>query len=166
MNMLGILLTASTLLTTAEGSEPTRSERVHEAFNNLRSDNLEILDGFYHPEVRFSDPLADIEGIDRVKDYYARMYANVQEIRFEFNDEYVAGDVHTFTWTLHLKAKGLNRGKPYTVDGVSIIEFGKDDLVVRHRDFLDIGALVYERAPIVRFFVKRAKNRLEPEPSK
>ena len=48
----------------------------------------------------------------------------------------------------------------WSYEGVSIIEFNEDDLVIRHSDYFDVGAMVYERVPVVRALVKFVKNKL------
>ncbi|MCC6143617.1 MAG: nuclear transport factor 2 family protein [Candidatus Hydrogenedentes bacterium] len=137
-----------------------RSKRIEWAFNTLTRDNLEILDEFYAPDVHFEDPLGAIEGLAKLKAYYAGMYENVQEIHFDFKDEVAQGDTHVVVWMMRMKVKGLNKGEEVTVDGNSVIRFNDDDLVSYHRDYFDVGAMVYEHVPVVRFLVKKIKNRL------
>jgi len=47
------------------------------------------------------------------------------------------------------------------LDGISVIRFDEEDLVVYHRDYFDVGAMVYEHVPVVRFFVRQVKKRLQ-----
>jgi SnoaL-like domain len=131
-----------------------RIERIATAFNALNKDNMHILDGFYHADVLFEDPLGRIEGLPDLKDYYAQMYENVQSIGFGFTNQIVDGDTHVAVWTMRMRAKGLNKGSEVILDGISLIRFGENDLVVYHRDYFDVGAMVYEQVPVVRFFVR------------
>ena len=142
------------------GVDAARAERIYEVFNALGPDNIELLDAFYDADVRFVDPVGEREGLDDLKEYYADLYANVESIGFEFTSHVVEGDLHVVEWTMDIELRKLNRGKPYTVEGCSFIEFGENDRVVYHRDYFDLGELVYERAPIVRFFVTQVKMRL------
>ncbi len=146
--------------TQKENTMATRSERIVTAFNELTADNLEILDGFYAPDVHFVDPLGEMHGLDALKDYYEGMYRNVQEIRFDFHDEVQQGDRHVVFWTMYARIKGLNKGREIALEGNSIITFNNDDLVAYHRDFFDVGAMVYEHVPIIGALVRRVKNRL------
>lgn len=130
-------------------------------FNALNKDNMEILDGFYHPEVVFEDPLGRIEGLPALKAYYKGLYKNVQAIRFDFTGHLSEGDTHVAVWTMHMVAPGLNRGREVVLDGNSVLRFGEEGLVAYHRDYFDVGAMVYEHVPVVGFLVRQVKSRLQ-----
>jgi ketosteroid isomerase-like protein len=140
---------------------PTRSERIRDAFNNLRAESMDILDSFYSPDVVFQDPLGRIEGLSALKKYYARMYENVFNIRFDATDELVQGDKHVLIWSMYLRARGLNKGNEVVLDGNSVIHFNTDDLVHYHRDYFDMGAFVYVHIPIVGYVIRKINARLE-----
>jgi hypothetical protein len=160
MTALLCLLSALAAPPAAEDVMQSRSERIERAFNTLTKDNLEILDGFYAADIHFEDPLGKIDSLEDLKAYYAGMYENVQEITFEFAEEIAEGETHVVVWTMRMKVKGLNKGDEIAVDGNSVIRFGADDLVVYHRDYFDVGEMVYEHVPLVRMLVKKIKKRL------
>lgn len=137
-----------------------RSELIRKVFNQLNIDNMNILDIFYDPEIVFEDPLGKIEGREGMHAYYGNMYQNVRSIRFEFSQEVVQGHVHVMFWTMYLEAPGLNKGREIVVDGNSVIQFGESGKVTYHRDYFDMGAFVYEHVPVLRWLVKKVKNRL------
>jgi limonene-1,2-epoxide hydrolase len=138
----------------------TRSQRIVEAFNGLSMDTMDQLGDFYAQDVVFEDPLGRIEGLARLRAYYEGMYKNVQAIRFDFTNEVVQGDTHVAVWTMTMEVKGLNRGRPVVVDGNSVIRFDAESKVVYHRDYFDVGAMVYEHVPVVKTLVKAIKKRL------
>lgn len=138
----------------------TRSTLIEQTFNGLNSETMHILPSFYHEDVVFQDPLVEIEGLDILQRHYEHLYKSVESIEFIFKEEYIAGDVHTLEWDMTMQQDSLNRGKAFTIEGVSIIEFNEDDLVIRHSDYFDVGAMVYERVPVVRALVKFVKNKL------
>jgi len=145
------------------GKEPVMEDRsalIRRAFNELDRDNMGLVEMFYAPNVRFEDPIHRIRGRNKLKAYYERMYRNVERIRFDFFDEVVQDDTHVLVWKMRLEAKGLNRGEPVILDGTSVLKFNDDDKVVYHRDYFDMGELVYERVPILGRIVKRIKNSL------
>lgn len=140
---------------------PTRSERIRDAFNNLRAESMDILDSFYSPDVVFQDPLGRIEGLSALKQYYTHMYKNVLSIRFDPVDELVQGDKHVLIWSMYLRARGLNKGNEVVLDGNSVIYFNTDDLVEYHRDYFDMGAFIYVHVPIVGYVIRKINARLE-----
>jgi hypothetical protein len=152
---------AGTTDTPSEEIMNERSKRIVEVFNGLNQETMDILHGFYHPDVHFIDPLGEIHGRADIRKYYENMYHTVQEIRFDFTDEVVTGDTHVAVWTMHLKAAGLNGGKPVVLDGNSVIKFGEDDLVVYHRDYFDMGAFVYQHVPVLGWAVRKVNDKLK-----
>lgn len=139
-----------------------RQERIEKVFNQLRADNLHILDDFYHTEIAFYDPVGELKGLDDMKAYYAGMYENVKDIRFDFSDHLVQGDVFSSFWDMTFKAEGLNGGDPITIQGISRIEFDPEtNLVIYHRDYFDMGSMVYEHIPVVGAMIRYIKGKFE-----
>lgn len=86
-------------------------------------------------------------------------------IRFDFS-AIIGGreaDRHSYAafWTMTLQAGGLNGGDPVVVPGSSYLRFGdSDNLVVYHRDYFDMGQLVYEHVPLLGRVIGHVKARL------
>lgn len=142
----------------------TRSELIETVFNKLNKNNMQVLDRFYDNEIVFEDPLGKIQGLQNMHSYYGNMYENVTNIYFDFTDEVIAGDTHVVVWTMHLWAKGLNKGKEVILDGNSLIRFGPGGKVIYHRDYFDMGAFIYEYIPVLGWAVGKVKKRLAHNP--
>ena len=52
----------------------------------------------------------------------------------------------------------LNRGNEFSVAGVSIIKF--NDKIYSHRDYFDLGAMLYEQLPLFGSMTKFIKRKL------
>lgn len=138
-----------------------RKDRILKAFNDLRADNLHILDNFYHPNLLFADPLGEIKGLKAMKAYYAQMYETVTDIKFDFGTLTEEGDNVIGTWIMTLKAKGLNGGEEVKVSGVSHLRFDSaSDLVIYHRDYFDMGEFIYEHIPVMGGLIRMVKKKL------
>lgn len=148
------------VMNASESNPIEREARVEEAFNNLNAENTDELDDFYADSVVFEDPLVKIDGLDTLKKYYADLYESVEEITFVFQKHISQGDSHVAMWTMHLKTKRLNKGKEIVVHGSSVMEFDADDKVVYHRDYFDLGEMIYRQIPVLRFFVRAVDRRL------
>lgn len=141
----------------------TNAEKVEWSFNTLNKNNLsEVVDQFYHPDLEFSDPIVKVKGREAMKKYYSDMYKNVKEVRFAFNEFISMGDTVVGVWVMTLKTDSLNGGEAFTVDGNSVIKF-KDGQAIYHRDYFDVGAMVYEKIPVVGWMVRKVKSKLESE---
>jgi predicted ester cyclase len=139
----------------------TRKEKIVKVFNELRADNLSILDKFYHPDIHFIDPVGEIKGLKELKEYYANMYQNVQEISFDFEKLVEQEDDIASFWTMNLKAKSLNKGQRVKVKGTSRIAFDNSTgLVIMHRDYFDMGEFIYEYIPLLKTIIKTIKKKI------
>jgi limonene-1,2-epoxide hydrolase len=139
--------------------EQKRSDLIRWAFNELDVDSMDVVDKFYGPDVRFIDPVVDVTGLTDLRAHYEHQYKFAKEIGFTFSGEHISGDTHTVEWNMTLRTKRLNKGKAFTVPGVSVITF-KNEKAVYHRDYFDLGSMVYERLPVVRRITKKIKKRL------
>ena len=146
-------------MTNDQISQLDPEQKTIQVFNQLRKDNLEILDAYYARELVFEDPLGKIEGLDSMKKYYAVMYDNVIDIKFEFIKTVGSGKEFFFRWKMILRSSGLRGGEPISVEGGSMIIFNDQNLVVYHRDFFDMGEMIYEHIPILRTVIKSIKGR-------
>ena len=55
--------------------------------------------------------------------------------------------------------KQLNSGKPITVEGHSFI-MGDDSKVTYHRDYVDLGQMLYEHIPVLGRLIQWVKKRM------
>ena len=132
-----------------------------EFFTQLDSSHMDLVDRFYAPDAVFQDPIHQLQGVAAIRAYYEGLYKNVEAIRFEYGDSIESGDRVSLTWRMYLKTAAIEDGKEFTVDGVSVITFGgQDGKAVMHRDYFDMGEYIYERVPVVKWFVNKVKKRL------
>jgi ketosteroid isomerase-like protein len=135
-----------------------QKQKIQELFNSFDGKDLSMLNLYYSNEVIFIDPVVNIQGLDNMKSYFLSAYENVKNIKFEFNDILNTESKYTAIWTMHLQARGINGGAPIVVHGVSILHFNDQGLITYHRDYLDLGAMVYERLPIIGILIRKIKK--------
>lgn len=131
-----------------------------QAFNGLNKHNLAKLDELYSHDVVFCDPLHEVHGLVNVQAYFAQMYANVSELRFEFYafDEVSEGQGY-LRWNMHYRHPRLAAGQLIAVQGCSHLQW-RDAKVYSHRDYFDAGALLYEHLPVLGGVIGWLKRRL------
>lgn len=116
------------------------------------------LDSLYAPDVVFTDPARTIHGLGELKHYMEDLYSGVESCRFDFREQ-VTGAGQAFScWEMTLVHRRLRPGQPVTIRGASYLEFG--ERITVHRDYFDLGALIYERVPVLGVAVKAIRNRL------
>ena len=140
------------------GPAPDAVGRLQALFQELRADNLALLDGVYAADVTFEDPLHRVEGLAALKAYFGRLYAAVESIRFDFETVVAGPDEAMLTWTMHMRHARLRSGQELALPGATHIRFA--ERVHYHRDYFDAGALLYERLPVLGTVIRAIRRRV------
>jgi hypothetical protein len=148
----------NTTAAAARNGEAALLSRFREIYQVLDKDHLHLLDEVYAADVVFEDPLHRIEGLDALRDYFARMYQGVESIRFDFGAVLHTPDEAMLTWTMHMRHRRLRRGETLALPGATHVRFGAR--VHHHRDYFDAGALLYERLPLIGSLVRAVRSRV------
>ncbi|MCF6434379.1 MULTISPECIES: nuclear transport factor 2 family protein [Pseudoalteromonas] len=137
----------------------TLTERFIDMYQQLGKDNLSVLKQVYHPQVHFTDPLHALQGLDKLEDYFAAMYANVSSIEFQILDTFDVNDNAFVYWDMRFTHKHLNQGKDVWVKGHSHLRFS-DNKVIYHHDYFDAAAMLYRHIPVLKHMIKLIDKRV------
>lgn len=137
-----------------------RLELIRSTFNSLSKNNMEILKDFYAEDIEFTDPVTHVKGLQNLTKYYSHVYGNVIAIKFDFHEINSSDDTYFAKWTMTLQVKGLNSKLPYPTEGLSVMKFNSQNKVIYHRDYLDLGSMVYEQLPVLGPLIKLIKKKL------
>jgi hypothetical protein len=129
-------------------------------FNQLDKTSLNLLDSIYHPDIRFTDPAHTLEGLPALKRYFRSLYGNVRFVRFDFGTRMQSEDQAFVTWTMEMSHPRLAKGRTVAVEGCSVLTFASDGRVTIHRDYFDLGAMIYEHLPLAGGLIRTVKKRL------
>ncbi len=132
---------------------------VGKVYQQLSKSNLHTLEPIYHKAVIFEDSAHRIEGWDELKRYFESLYANVSRCEFDVQEHQQVGENGFLTWVMRLDHPKLQGGKTVNVHGVSHLRF-QDGLVIYHRDYFDLGEMIYENLPLLGSVIKYIKQRL------
>jgi steroid 5-alpha reductase family enzyme len=136
---------------------------VGEFFNKANKDNMkEMVERFYAEDVVFEDPIVSLKSRADLLKHYENLYKDVEKIRFDIGAEVRQGDDQFSQWTMYLNTPNLNGGETVVVPGVSQIRF-RGDKAVYHRDYFDMGAMVYEHVTGLGWIVRKVKGALTPD---
>jgi limonene-1,2-epoxide hydrolase len=134
-------------------------EMVSEVYQKLNKNNLHLLEQIYHKDVVFEDSAHRLEGWVQLSAYFDSLYTNVIKCDFDIRHHQQVEDSGFLTWTMQLQHPKLNGGEAVNVNGVSHIRFS-GDRVIFHRDYFDLGEMLYENIPLLGFVIKNIKQRL------
>lgn len=137
------------------------SEFLHQfarSFATLDKHNLQRLDSLYSDDIRFTDPLHEVQGLPALHAYFAQMYSNVSHLSFEFHGfDQVANGEGYLRWNMRFRHPRLAGGELIEVRGCSHLLW--HDKVYRHHDYFDAGALLYEHVPVLGRIVRWLKRK-------
>ena len=139
----------------------TATQRFIEAYQQLDQHRLNTLTCIYHPDIHFQDAVCQINGWPALKHYFELLYQNIEDSHFHVESQLIKGDQAFIQWTMIIRHRRLN--KVITTDGISCLCF-EGERVIRHRDYFDLGALVYENIPFLGRIIRRIKAGLSPQP--
>lgn len=116
-------------------------------YENLSKTNLWLLPGTYHKDVVFVDPMHQIEGIEALQAYFEHLYTNLSFCNFNIERTIVEDNQAAVYWVMTYQHPKLNNGQTVTVHGNSHLK-GEKNKIIYHRDYLDLGAMLYEQIPV------------------
>lgn len=136
-------------------------QRFARDFASLDASNLDRLGLLYADDIHFSDPLHDVHGLTELRRYFEQLYANVSQLDFDFSgfDQVQDGQGY-LRWTMRYRHPRLQGGAPITLQGCSLLLWNAEGKVVRHQDFFDAGALLYEHIPLLGCVIRWLRRRL------
>lgn len=135
------------------------SATVAQFYQALSKDNLDQLPTIYHDDVVFEDSAHHVEGINALSTYFTQLYENVEQCQFEIEEQHDHDDVGFLVWRMTLIHPKLNSGKRVIVPGVTHLKF-QDGKVIFHRDYFDMGQMLYEQLPILGSVIQFIKRKL------
>lgn len=134
-------------------------ERFLAMYQQLRAENLYMLAEVYDERILFQDPLHQLSGLAELSHYFAGLYKNIQTIQFDMSQVLMSPHHAALTWRMSFEHPKLNGGQQVQVDGMSQLVIGDSNKVTYHRDYFDVGAMLYEQLPLLGSVIKRIKQR-------
>ncbi len=131
-----------------------------DVFNSLSSDNLHRLEDIYTSDIHFIDPAHEIRGLDSLRSYFAKLYANLVSIDFAFHEPLQSGQSGYVQWVMNFSHPRLNGGRSIAVPGTSFLRFTTERKASYHRDYFDLGSMLYLHLPVLGTIVRSINRRL------
>lgn len=134
--------------------EPALIGRFKSVFSRLTPDTRMPLEELYADDVEFQDPLHRVEGLTALAAYFDKLNARIESADFTFGESVVTQDRAAVQWVM--TARMRRPRQVLTVPGVSMLRF--DDRITSQRDYFDVGAMLYERLPLLGRLLRRMKR--------
>ncbi|NVK31138.1 MAG: nuclear transport factor 2 family protein [Gammaproteobacteria bacterium] len=128
-------------------------------YQSLGVDELERILEVYDDAVVFQDPLHRVDGSAALLAYFENLYTNLSYCHFDIKSTLHSDTAAMVSWQMRFVHPKLNAGQEVAVDGVSELAFSGDK-VISHRDYFDVGQMLYEHiwgvGAVIRAIKKRA----------
>ena len=121
-------------------------QRFKDNFKDLKQTDLSGLGEFYTHEVLFKDPIHEIRGLVALEEYFTTLCDGLNECRFEYLDQVTSEQSAYLKWIMRFRHSRLGN-ELIDVRGVSHLRWS--DRIEYQEDFYDMGAMLYERVPLL-----------------
>jgi len=140
------------------------SHHLFTSFKNFFEDfspaKFTALEDIYTDDVHFIDPITDVQGIDALKKHFISTGQGLIQCHFNFISEVFMGNKATLEWEMVYAHPKLASGKLLHLSGCSVIAFNDEQRIHYHRDYYDMGEMVYEHIFLLGGGIQLIKKRL------
>lgn len=127
-------------------------------YEQLATDNLELINTIYAEKIHFQDPMHELNGIDALHRYFDGLYKNLSYCNFKIQHVIHNAEQAAVYWEMTYQHKKLNKGKEVKINGSSHL-VSDHHKIISHRDYLDLGAMLYEQLPVLGKLISWIKTR-------
>ena len=125
-------------------------------YEKLKVGSLDEMDFFYDVNVFFKDPFNEIEGRDKLMKIFVHMFETLEKPQFVILDTIENSGSAFLTWDFFLRIKG----RAYKIHGSSHLKFNKENRIVYHRDYWDVGEEILLNVPFIRLMYSYFRKKL------
>lgn len=128
-------------------------------FENIDSKtNIDDYYLFFNENINFKDPFHSVNGVEKVFSIFQSMYRNLENPRFKVIEIVSQRNISYMKWEFTFKFK--NEIQEQNFLGTSRVVFDLDGKALIHEDYWDAAENIYEKMPVISFFIKFIKKRI------
>lgn len=148
-------------MTSDINSNQTELNRFKSLYQQLNRETItpELISSCYADDIVFQDPFHQVHGVKKLTEYFVSMYSNVEHISFNFTNSWHEDNNSLLRWTMKFSHPRIRGGELVSVEGCSELQW-HNDMIIRHQDFFDAGAMLYEHLPILGWVINKLKERM------
>lgn len=139
-------------------------DRFASFYQTLAFADIAQLADIYADDITLIDPVGTHHGLSRLTAYFENLLVNAQSCEFAIHhiaahesQPLLDHQSFTVTWTMSFATPRLNGGETIHVDGITLLKV-RDDKIFFHQDYYDLGQMVYEQVPILKFIINKIKS--------
>lgn len=97
--------------------------------------DFSLIETYYHPDVRFQDPIQQVQGREAFVEMSEKLVRRCRELRARVNDAAQTGDVIFLQWTMEMR---FGPSPLSIIEGATRLRLDEDGRVIEHRDYFDL----------------------------
>lgn len=140
----------------------TIQEKFIDFYRDLGLHSIGKLDGIYHPNVKFVDPVGEHNGLPQVEHYFTHLLTTTKSCQFVVTSLLSEDEKALARWQMKMRHPKIGKGREVVLDGVSELVI-EDGFIMQQTDFYDMGTMIYEHLPVlgplIRFVKRKMQNR-------
>ncbi|UJF18368.1 nuclear transport factor 2 family protein [Vibrio sp. SS-MA-C1-2] len=127
-------------------------------YQDLSKDKISSLSTLYQQDAVLEDPVHKLTGLNNIEEYFSRLLENISYCQFDIETIVIQDQTAFITWVMRFAHPKINQGNEIAVPGVSHLLF--IDKINYHRDYYDLGGMLYEHIPLLNMIIKKIKSGL------
>jgi len=138
-------------------------DRFANFYQTLAIADIAQLEQIYANDITLIDPVGTHHGLAQLTAYFENLLVNAKQCEFAIHhiaaheqQDLLTQQSFTVTWTMSFATPRLNAGETIHVDGITLLKV-RDDAIFFHQDYYDLGQMVYEHVPILKFIINKIK---------
>ena len=110
-------------------------------------------------KAKFKDPFHEVQGLENIYNIFQDMYKKLSKPKFRVIEVVEQKSIAYIKWNFIFQFK--NSSKIEFFEGVSRVEFNHQGKVISHIDYWDSAQNLYEKIPILSYFIRLIKKRVK-----
>jgi limonene-1,2-epoxide hydrolase len=136
--------------------------RFQTLYQQLSDFSAESMAQVYAEEIVFIDPITQHHGLDKVITYYESLLSGLHSCRFTITNlmacQENSDDIdYVLTWQMEVIRRPHDKAIELT--GITQLKV-LNDRIIYHRDYYDVGQMVYEHIPLLGGLIRLIKRKL------
>ena len=124
-----------------------------------KNTSIKEYEKIFDENAEFKDPFHEVKGLDKIFKIFEDMYLKLDNPYFKVTEIVQQDKIAYLKWDFNFSFKGNSKNEFF--EGVSRIEFNKENKVISHIDYWDSASNLYEKIPILSFIIKFIKNKIK-----
>jgi limonene-1,2-epoxide hydrolase len=133
-------------------------------YNDLKKSQITDIKQIYSSDIVLIDPIGTHRGLAQLTDYFEKLLHGAKHCDFsitsvaEHKTNELAEETHySVNWVMSFATPKLNAGRNIDVDGMTLLKI-RNNKIYYHRDYYDLGQMVYEHVPLLGAITKKIKH--------